>query len=150
MVWAAALTLSGPRGRRAALAGMASVATASLFANAVAKPVAHRRRPLRADDHHAAPPGEVPVNMPTSTSMPSGHTASAVAFAVGVGQQWPAMGTAAGAVAALVGFSRVHAGVHYPGDVAIGALIGAGCGAAAGPLAVRLVDRSRFAHLITP
>ena len=60
------------------------------------------------------------------------------------------MGTAAGAVAALVGFSRVHAGVHYPGDVAIGALIGAGCGAAAGPLAVRLVDRSRFAHLITP
>jgi undecaprenyl-diphosphatase len=31
-------------------------------------------------------------------------------------------------LAALVGYSRIHTGVHYPGDVVIGSLIGATIG----------------------
>jgi undecaprenyl-diphosphatase len=35
------------------------------------------------------------------------------------------------ALAALVAYSRVHTGVHYPGDVTIGALIGSSLAQAA-------------------
>jgi undecaprenyl-diphosphatase len=63
--------------------------------------------------------------MPGSRSFPSGHTAAAVAFAGGVGRVMPAAGIPLHALAAVVGYSRVHTGVHYPGDVIGGALLGA-------------------------
>jgi len=62
--------------------------------------------------------------MPISTSFPSGHSAAAFAFATGVGHVMPAAGLPLRAVAALVAYSRVHTGVHYPGDVVAGSLIG--------------------------
>ena len=128
----------GSRGRRAAVAGVASVAVTSLVANLIVKPLAQRRRPARPDDHHAAlPAAPVPVAMPSSTSFPSGHTAAATAFAVAVARQWPAIAPLPAAVAVAVGYSRVHAGVHYPGDVVAGAALGAVIGAAVGPGAVR-------------
>jgi len=64
------------------------------------------------------------VRMPTSTSFPSGHTASAFAFAAGVGRVLPQAAVPLHAVAAIVGYSRVHTGVHYPGDVVAGAVSG--------------------------
>jgi undecaprenyl-diphosphatase len=112
----------GARGRRAAANGMVSVAVTSAFANLVVKPLGRRRRPDRAGE-------EVPaarhVRMPTTPSFPSGHTAAAVAFANGVGSVLPAAGIPLHVLAALVGYSRVHTGVHYPGDVLAGALLGA-------------------------
>ena len=36
----------------------------------------------------------------------------------------PAAAAPLRALAALVAYSRVHTGVHYPGDVLVGALIG--------------------------
>ena len=46
-------------------------------------------------------------------------------------------------LAAAVAYSRVHNGVHYPGDVVVGALIGAGTGQAlAGPVDRILTRRS--------
>jgi undecaprenyl-diphosphatase len=62
--------------------------------------------------------------MPTSRSFPSGHTASAFAFATGVGHVLPSEAVPLRVLAAAVGYSRVHAGVHFPGDVLVGALIG--------------------------
>jgi undecaprenyl-diphosphatase len=112
----------GPRGRRAAATGLASVAATSAFVNLVVKPLGRRQRPDRAAE-------EVPearhVPMPASRSFPSGHTAAAVAFAGGVGSVLPAAGVPLHVLAALVAYSRVHTGVHYPGDVLAGALIGA-------------------------
>jgi membrane-associated phospholipid phosphatase len=63
--------------------------------------------------------------MPGSRSFPSGHTAAAVAFAIGAGRELPHARLPLEALAALVGYSRVHTGVHYPGDVLAGALLGA-------------------------
>ncbi len=112
----------GPRGRRAAATGLASVAATAAFVNVVVKPFGRRPRPDREAE-------EVPaarhVRMPASRSFPSGHTAAAVAFAGGVGNVLPLVGVPLHVLAALVAYSRIHTGVHYPGDVLAGALIGA-------------------------
>lgn len=62
--------------------------------------------------------------MPESTSFPSGHSASAFAFAEGVSATLPVLGIPLRLAAATVAYSRVHTGVHYPGDVIVGSLIG--------------------------
>jgi undecaprenyl-diphosphatase len=125
--------VGGRRGRRAAVYGMASLSLASTFANFVAKPLTVRRRPDR-DGLSTFATRHVP--MPGSTSFPSGHAASAFAFATGTGRAAPALAAPLRAAATLVGYSRVHTGVHYPGDVLIGAFIGV----TAGELVGRLLD----------
>ncbi|KDN84558.1 undaprenyl-diphosphate phosphatase [Kitasatospora cheerisanensis KCTC 2395] len=101
--------------------GLGSVAAASAAANLAGKSLARRARPDRVA-------GKVPqarhVPMPESASFPSGHTASAFAFATGVASQLPWAAAPLGLLAAAVGYSRVHTGVHYPGDVVAGALLG--------------------------
>jgi membrane-associated phospholipid phosphatase len=111
----------GPRGRRAARSGLTAVAATAAFVNLVVKPLGRRRRPERPEE---ASTSERAVRMPASRSFPSGHTAAAVAFASGVSREWPAAGAPLQVLAALVGYSRVHTGVHYPGDVVAGAVIG--------------------------
>jgi membrane-associated phospholipid phosphatase len=112
---------AGSSGRRAARLGLISVGISSAVVNAAVKPVARRRRPDR--QLHAVP-GARHVAMPSSRSLPSGHTASAFAFATGVGQVMPHAAAPLRLLAAAVGYSRVHTGVHYPGDVVAGALLG--------------------------
>jgi undecaprenyl-diphosphatase len=111
----------GPAGRRAAGAGLACVAVTATVANVVIKPLGRRRRPEPAA-LDVAPARQVRV--PRSTSFPSGHSAAAFAFATGVGNVLPREAAAFRALAALVAYSRVHTGVHYPGDVVAGALLG--------------------------
>jgi undecaprenyl-diphosphatase len=111
----------GPRGRRAARFGLASVAATSAIVNAAIKPVARRRRPDR--DTRGVPLSRH-VPMPVSRSFPSGHTACAFAFATAVGDVLPHEAVVLRLLAAAVGYSRVHAGVHFPGDVLLWALIG--------------------------
>jgi membrane-associated phospholipid phosphatase len=122
MASAALLSLAGGQtGRRAAGMGLASLAVTSAVVNVAVKPLARRRRPDRLA-------GDVPlarhVPMPTSRSFPSGHSAAAFAFATGVGNVSPTAAAPLRALAAAVGYSRVHTGVHYPGDVLAGALMG--------------------------
>lgn len=112
---------AGTAGRRAAGVGLASVALTSMVVNAAIKPVVRRRRPDR-DVHEV--PGARHVAMPTSRSLPSGHSASAFAFATGVGHVMPHGAAPLRLLAAVVAYSRVHTGVHYPGDVLAGALLG--------------------------
>ena len=122
MTAAALLALAGKRtGRRAAAQGLASLAVASIVVNLAAKPLARRRRP---DRTAADVPLERHVPMPSSRSFPSGHSASAFAFATGVGHVSPAAAVPLRALAGVVAYSRVHVGAHYPADVLAGALLG--------------------------
>ena len=61
-----------------------------------------------------------------SPSFPSGHTADAFAFAMAASLVWRKWQIAIPAFiwAALVGYSRMCLGVHFPSDVTAGALIG--------------------------
>ncbi len=68
--------------------------------------------------------------MPITTSFPSGHAASAAAYATGVAVEWPQVALPIAIAAAGVAYSRVHVGVHYPGDVVAGVAIGIAAGAA--------------------
>ncbi len=114
----------GHRGRRAALDGVVAIGVASLVTNRVIKPIAVRGRPERADDVVA----DRVVRMPTSRSFPSGHTASAFAFASAVSNSMPVLSFPLTLMATAVGYSRVHTGVHFPADVLVGSVIGATSG----------------------
>src|SRR5262245_20490897 len=135
---AAALALTGPGGRRAAARGSLAVATTSAVVNLGAKTLSRRRRPDRSG---AGVPGVRHVQMPTSTSFPSGHSASAFAFATAISRDNPWLAIAIQFLAGGVAYSRVHTGVHYPGDTVAGALIGFGAGQAVSSVFDRTVTR---------
>jgi undecaprenyl-diphosphatase len=119
---AGVLALAGGRpGRRAAAEGLACVGVSSAVVNLVVKPLGRRQRPDREGAH--VPEGRH-VGMPTSLSFPSGHSASAFAFAFGVGHRLPALGAPLHGLAGVVAYSRVHTGVHFPGDVVVGSMLG--------------------------
>ena len=124
---AALLGLVGGRfGRRAAARGLLSIGISSAIANGPLKYVSRRPRPLI---------DEVPVvrrlkRAPRSTSFPSGHSASAFAFAVGASIEMPLLAPALGPLAGAVAFSRIYTGVHYPSDVIVGSILGATVGIA--------------------
>jgi diacylglycerol kinase family enzyme/membrane-associated phospholipid phosphatase len=111
-----------PRARRAAVRGVASLALASATINTVGKRTVRRTRPVL---------DPVPVvrrleRQPITTSFPSGHSASAAAFAAGVALESRGWGAAVAPLAAAVAVSRVYTGVHFPSDVVAGAALGVG------------------------
>jgi undecaprenyl-diphosphatase len=114
----------GPKGRRAARTGLVAVAVTSLLANQLGKRSFGRRRPVL----DGVPPGRRARRVPTSPSFPSGHAASAAAFATAVASADPVAAVPVGVLAAGVAYSRVHSGVHYPADVAVGVLLGGAVG----------------------
>ena len=135
---AAIAALGGARGRQAAIEGLLAIGVTSAGVNLGLKPLARRPRP---DPAGPALTVGRQVRMPSSDSFPSGHAASASAFAYAVGRHLPALAVPIRLLAAAVAYSRVHTGVHYPGDVVIGSVVGAGTAATVG--AARDRARSR-------
>ncbi|MGD9484415.1 phosphatase PAP2 family protein [Streptomyces sp. TRM70308] len=121
--------IGGVRTRRAAVRGVASLAVASASVNTLGKWAVRRPRPFL----DAVPAIRRLKRQPVTTSFPSGHAASAAAFATGVALESRGWGAVIAPIAWSVAFSRVYTGVHYPSDVLAGAAIGAGAA-----LAVRL------------
>ena len=142
VIAAALFALGGRSGRRAAVTGAAAVGLNSFVVNVPLKYIGRRERPDRST--HAAVTGRH-VRMPTSASFPSGHSASGFAFAQAVAASRPELGLPLRTLAAVVAYSRVHTGVHYPGDVLAGALVGMaiGEGTARASRAVRKVTAAR-------
>lgn len=96
-----------------------------ILCNGMLKPLVGRQRPFA-----AMPDVMLIVSPPTDASFPSGHTAASFAAAAALyfagKKHW---GFMAGAVATLIGLSRIYLYVHYPSDVAAGVILGILCGA---------------------
>ncbi|MET9517531.1 phosphatase PAP2 family protein [Streptomyces sp. NPDC002994] len=110
------------RARRAAVRGVASLALASAAVNTIGKRSVRRGRPVL----DAVPLMRQLKRQPITTSFPSGHSASAAAFATGVALESRGWGAVVAPVAASVAFSRIYTGAHYPSDVLVGAALGIG------------------------
>ena len=108
----------GAKGRRMAAEGMIAIGVNSFVANVLLKSAVRRKRPTD------PVPEARRLVQPESSSFPSGHTASAAAFSGIMDRAYPKLWLPINGLAAAVGFSRVYTGVHYPGDVLAGWLIG--------------------------
>jgi undecaprenyl-diphosphatase len=80
------------------------------------------------------------MERPESYAFPSGHTSSSFACATVLAAYAPKWRIQLFVLAALVGWSRIYVGAHYPLDVAAGALLGLVLGLAA-LAAVRALPR---------
>ena len=85
----------------------------------VAKFLFNRARPFISDTEIAPL-----IRTPSSSSFPSGHSASAAAGAITLSAIYPAFAPALVLSGFLVALSRIYLGVHYPFDVLAGILIG--------------------------
>ena len=110
----------GASGRRAAL-GCAVAGIVGLLIYRALKGVLVRERPFIT--HRSIVCAGQPLDR---FSFPSGHTLHAVSFTLVIAGHLPAIGLLLVPVALLIALSRVVLGLHYPSDVAAGALIGAG------------------------
>jgi undecaprenyl-diphosphatase len=110
--------------RRAERRSGAVLATASAgLGLLVNQPIAHavdRLRPYLAHPGHA----HLLISRSHDPSFPSDHATGGFALAVGIWLYDRTIGTVLLVLAAVLCFSRVYVGTHYPGDVVAGALIG--------------------------
>ena len=101
---------------------VASASAVNVLATLFLKKVIKRPRPFN---------GLVKINavyQPSHYSFPSGHTSTAFTTATALSHAYPKWYVIAPAYlwAGSVSFSRLYLGVHYPTDVAAGALLGTG------------------------
>ncbi len=113
---ATALTIRhGVRGRQAALRGSAGYIVASFVANIGIKPFVDRRRPQGAGEGRIGP---------LTSSFPSGHTASDLAFIFGVAQEFPLLVIPLSGATTAAHWSLIRSRKHHVSDVFGGGVIG--------------------------
>ena len=118
--------LGGPKGRRAGAATAVASIAATYIVQQRVKPLFRRVRPFVNRE------ATVVGIRPADHSFPSGHTASSFAAATALGMYYPKAAPLAYSLATAVGMSRVHLGVHFPSDAAVGGVIGIGIGTLCG------------------
>lgn len=130
--------------RKAGASSLTAMVLGLLVTNLTLKPLVSRARPWMVMENFTTL-----VTSSDMNSFPSGHTTAAFAFAVALCVALPRKWAKAAALiaAALMGFSRLYVGVHFPTDVLAGALVGTVCGLVGAWLVQWIIDwyRSRKA-----
>jgi undecaprenyl-diphosphatase len=98
------------------------VATTALSTNLVTSLLKHAVRRDRPPTVVLDP--EPLLEVPTTSSFPSGHTSISFACAYVISRLAPRLTVFVYTLAALIGFSRIYVGVHYPIDVLAGGVLG--------------------------
>lgn len=94
-------------------------------AEAAIKPLFNRPRPYATYPDLKTPNGKMEDD---PLSFPSGHAAVSFAAATALADHDPRLAWPAYGIAALVCYSRMYNGLHYPSDLLAGALLGVGAG----------------------
>jgi undecaprenyl-diphosphatase len=128
------------RGRavKVILAMVVAVGVSDAVAFRFLKPYVQRNRPTSAGISVT-----LRTRRPGTYGFPSSHASNTFTGATVLGMAEPPLLWPALAIAALVSYSRVYVGVHFPGDVAAGALLGLLIGGALGAGLVRFGGLSR-------
>lgn len=115
----AVVLLAIPKTRKTGYAAVFSLIFGAIVTNLLLKNIVARPRPF------AEIEALIPlIAKPTDFSFPSGHTTASFAVALVMFRMLPKkIGIPAVVLAALVAFSRLYLGVHYPTDVLVGFLV---------------------------
>ena len=121
---AAVMAAWTPRIRGAAWQVVLALSLSQLVVDGVIKPLVGRARPFVTDPSIHV----VGAYLPPTFSFPSGHAALSFSAAVVLAHAMRRGRAAWYGLAALIAFSRIYIGVHYPIDVAVGTLVGLAVG----------------------
>ena len=115
----AVVLLAIPKTRKTGYAAVLSLIFGVIVTNLLLKNIVARPRPF------AEIEALIPlIAKPTDFSFPSGHTTASFAVALVMFRMLPKkIGIPAVVLAALVAFSRLYLGVHYPTDVLVGFVV---------------------------
>jgi undecaprenyl-diphosphatase len=124
LVIAVAMAAWIPRLRPAAWQVVIALLLSHVVVEDVIKPLVGRPRPFVAVPTSTV----VGAYRPSTFSFPSGHAAQSFAAAVVLAYALPRRRAWWLTLAALIAYSRIYIGVHYPLDVIVGTLVGVGVG----------------------
>jgi undecaprenyl-diphosphatase len=120
IVFLGLLVFGKSKGRAAALLVIPLLAMSDQLSSNLIKNAVDRVRPCG-----ALPDVRLLAGCGTSFSMPSSHAANTAAAAMHFALFYPRLALPLAVLALGVGYSRVYLGMHYPGDVLVGFLVGA-------------------------
>ena len=132
------LLLAFARSRRRGVHMLGALAAEYVICDLVIKKLVLRPRPYLVISQL-----ELLVAQESSTSFPSGHSASSFVCAYMLARMFGKKGAWAYVPAALIALSRIYVGVHYPSDVLAGIALGTLIGAVAYPLLNRCIGSAK-------
>ncbi len=158
IAWGALALFGGAKGRRTALLLIPLIAASDQIASSVVKPLVERMRPCEVlggvhlwygPEGWMTTPAEVARSYKSSFSFPSSHAANITASMLFLGLAYRRLLVPLVLIAAVVGYSRIYIGVHWPSDVLAGAALGAALAGAAYAAFRKIYPREREGAVLT-
>jgi undecaprenyl-diphosphatase len=145
VLWLFLFWRAGKKGRTVALLTILVIAASDQISAHLLKPLFSRTRPP-----YALESVRLLVDTTRSFSFPSVHASNAFAVAAFVSSFYPRTKIALYILAALLAYSRVYVGVHFPSDVLGGAALGLVLGFSGAIAAQRFFHIERFQPRSSP